>query len=139
MRNRAVACAVVSLSCLVATGCGGGDDPGVAERAAAAAVRGVDRARKDRTVNRLEQIRLALDRYAIDHDGTLPAGGSLEAAAAALVPTYTPRLDVTDAWGATLTYSSDGRSYTVASPGEDGRTGSDDDVVLRDGAITGGS
>ncbi len=139
MRPRVIAAAAASVLCLAAPGCGSGGKPSVAQQAAAAAVRGVDRAKNERTVNRLEQVRLALDRYAIDHGGEFPMAGSLQDAAGSLVPLYAPRLDVEDSWGHELSYTSDGRSYTVASPGDDGRAGTDDDIVLHDGAITGGS
>ena len=49
-----------------------------------------------------------------------------------------PLLESEDAWGNTMTYSSDGRSYSVVSSGPDGESGSADDIALRDGAIAGG-
>lgn len=119
------------------TGCDAGKEPSVAEEAAAAAVRGVDRARSERTMNRLETLRTALDRFSIDH-GSYPAASSLSQITAELVPVYVPRIDIQDAWGHSMTYSSDGSTYTVISPGGDGRAGTADDVVLSDGVITGG-
>jgi len=139
MRIPAIAAAAACGIILVSPGCGGGGKPSVAQQAADAAVRGVDRAKNERTHNRLEQLRLALDRYAIDHDGRFPATGSLEEATGELVPLYAPRLDLEDSWGHVMTYVSDGSSYTVTSPGDDGRAGTDDDLVLHDGAITGGT
>lgn len=105
----------------------------------AAAARGIDRAKKERTLGRLESLRAALTRYAIDHDGTLPEGSSLAAVSGELCPLYLPILEAEDAWGTTMTYSSDGRTYSVVSAGPDMSSGTGDDVTLRDGAITGGS
>ncbi len=113
-------------------------EPTVAEEAAAAAARGVDRAHRERTLNRLEQIRTALARYAIDHDGVFPEGSSLPGISGELSPTYTPLLESEDAWGNTMTYASDGRTYSVVSAGPDGESGTGDDLSLRDGAIAGG-
>jgi len=117
--------------------CGRGNEPSVAEEAAAAAVRGVDRARHERTLNRLEQFRTALARYAIDHEGSLPEGSSLAGITTQLSPRYLPLMEPQDAWGGVMSYSSDGRTYAIVSAGPDGRMGSGDDVTLRDGAIAG--
>ncbi|HET9480156.1 MAG TPA: type II secretion system protein GspG [Candidatus Polarisedimenticolia bacterium] len=123
----------------VAGGCGRGSEPTVAEDAAAAAARGLDRARNERTLNRLEQLRTALARYAIDHDGSFPEGSSLGSVSAELAPRYLPILEAEDAWGNTMTYASDGRTYSVVSAGPDGVSGSEDDIALRDGAVAGGT
>lgn len=130
--------ALILLSSLSITACDRGREPTTAEEAVAAAGRGLDRATKERTLNRLEQLRVALTRYALDHDGSAPEGSSLAAVSAELSPRYLPRLEAEDAWGATMTYSSNGRSYSVVSAGPDGATGTEDDLALRDGAITGG-
>ena len=110
-----------------------------AEQAAAAAVGGLDRARRERTVDRLEQLRTALVRYALDHDGLVPEGSSLAGVSAELSPQYLPLLQAEDAWGNTMSYASDGRSYSVVSAGPDGETGTPDDISLRDGAVSQGS
>ena len=128
----------IPLSGLFIAACDRGREPTTAEEAAAAAGRGLDKASKERTLNRLEQLRVALTRYAIDHDGSAPEGSSLAAISAELSPRYLPRLDADDAWGATMTYSSNGHSYSVVSAGPDGATGTDDDLSLRDGVISGG-
>ncbi len=117
--------------------CGRGDDPSVAEEAAAAAARGVDQAKQERTLGRLEALRGALERYRIDH-GSYPAGGSLDAIGPALSPLYLPRLESLDAWGNPMSYAATDDSYTVISAGDDGRAGTPDDLVMRDGAISGG-
>lgn len=136
----AVRSLVLSLALVSAlhAGCGSGREPSTAEEAAAAAGRGLDKAAKERTLNRLEQLRTALSQYAIDHDGSAPEGSSLAAISAELAPRYLPRLEADDAWGATMTYSSNGRSYSIVSAGPDGASGTDDDLSLRDNTIHGG-
>ncbi|MGH9869235.1 MAG: type II secretion system protein GspG [Candidatus Polarisedimenticolia bacterium] len=136
---RRVLVLVLSLIALSpALGCRSGE-PSSAEQAAAAAVGGLDRARRERTMDRLEQLRTALSRYAIDHDGTVPEGSSLAGVSAELSPHYLPLLQAEDAWGNTMSYASDGRSYSVVSAGPDGETGTPDDIALRDGAVSQGS
>jgi len=129
---------VILLPAFFTAACDRGREPTTAEEAAAAAGRGLDRATRERTLNRLEQLRVALTRYALDHDGSAPEGSSLAAISAELSPRYIPRLEADDAWGATMTYSSNGRSYSIVSAGPDGATGTEDDLSLRDGAIAGG-
>ena len=142
LRGRSISTALsfsfIVLSSLSATACDRGREPTTAEEAAAAAGRGLERATKERTLNRLEQLRVVLTRYALDHDGSAPEGSSLAAISAELSPQYIPRLDADDAWGATMTYSSNGRSYSIVSAGPDGALGTEDDLSLRDGTITGG-
>jgi hypothetical protein len=115
------------------------NEPSTAERAVAAAGAGLGKAMRERTVDRLEQLRTALTRYAIDHDGSVPQGSSLADISAELSPRYLPLLQAEDAWGATMTYASDGRSYSIVSAGPDGETGTPDDIALRDGAMSAGS
>lgn len=124
------------LAAALTSGCDRGSGPTVAEEAAAAAARGVDRARRERTLNRLESLRTALSRYAIDHDGAYPEGSSLAGISGELAPRYLPLLEAEDAWGTTMTYASDGRNYSVVSAGADGLSGSEDDITLRDGAVS---
>lgn len=133
--HRLVAIAMLA-GLLAASACDRGGEPSVAEEAVAAAARGIDRASSERTLNRLEQLRLALDRYNLDHGG-YPTGGSLGAIAGDL-SVYLGTLQDTDAWGNMMSYRSDGRSYTIVSSGQDGSVGTGDDIVLSDGSITGG-
>jgi hypothetical protein len=128
---------IMMTAALTLAACDRGREPSVAEEAVAAAARGIDRASSERTLNRLEQLRLALDRYAADNSG-YPAGSSLAAIAGDLSP-YLKPLQETDAWGNVMSYSSDGRSYTVVSGGPDGRAGTEDDYVLNDGSISPGA
>lgn len=134
---RASLAIVILAATLSAPACDRGGEPSVAEEAVAAAARGIDRASSERTLNLLEQLRLALDSYALDHGG-YPAGGSLGAIAGEL-SVYLKPLRETDAWGNVMSYASDGRSYTIVSAGPDGGAGTGDDIVLRDGAVTSGA
>jgi len=126
------------LTCLLLPSCGGRDEPSAPEQAVEAAVEGLDRARNERTLGRLETLRTALERYSVDNGGTYPEGSSLAGISASLSPAYLPLLQAEDAWGNTMTYASDGRGYSIVSAGADGVIGNGDDIALRDGAITGG-
>jgi hypothetical protein len=123
---------------LPSAACDRGKEPSTAEKAVAAAARGLDRARKERTLNRLENLRNALTRYGIDHDGAVPEGSSLAAIDGELSPRYLPMLEAQDAWGTTMTCSSDGRAYSIVSAGPDTVFGTADDIVLSDGSIKDG-
>lgn len=140
-RNGFLAGLTVAMMALVGLhGCGWGEDKkSSAEEVVEAAAERLDRARGERTLNRLEQLRLAMSRYAIDHDGSFPEGSSLAGISGELAPRYMPLLEAEDAWGNTMTYASDGRGYSIVSIGPDGVSGTDDDIALRDGAVTGGS
>ena len=137
-RDSRILPALLLALCLSPAACDRGKEPSTAEEAAAAAARGLDRARKERTLNRLENLRTALTRYAIDHEGSLPEGSSLAAISGELSPLYLPILEADDAWGTTMTYSSDGRTYSIVSAGPDMASGTEDDITLRDGSVSGG-
>jgi hypothetical protein len=140
---RAIAGALGILSILVtgtlSTGCNRGREPSTGDKVAAAAANRLDRARKERTLGKLEALRTVLTRYAIDHDGALPEGSSLAGVSAELAPRYMPLLESEDAWGNIMSYASDGKTYSVVSSGPDGVSGTADDITLRDGAVSGGS
>jgi hypothetical protein len=119
--------------------CGGAPEEGestkgVVEEAADAAVRGIDRAHQERTLGILEGLRLALERQQID-TGSYPVGSSLDGISRELA-LLLPRVETRDAWRNTMTYSSDGSTYTIISAGEDGAFGTEDDITLHDGAFT---
>lgn len=135
---RSLSGVILALMTLSSIGCGRGEEPSTVEKAAAAAVRGVHQGQLDSTWGRLDRWRLVLERYSIDH-GEFPAGDSLAGIDDMLVPTYTPRTETRDAWGHTMTYISDGNSYTIVSVGADGAAGTSDDITLEDGTVTGGS
>lgn len=128
---------ILVLSLPLALACGGGEEKGekgVVEQAADAAVRGIDRARQERTLGTLEGLRLALERQQID-TGSYPAGSSLSGISGQLA-LLLPRVETRDAWGNTMTYSSDGTTYRIVSAGEDGAFGTEDDITLHDGAFS---
>jgi hypothetical protein len=132
-----IRCGAFLLLTLSLVSCGG-KDRSTAEQAASTAVRGLERARRERSLERLEQLRTALTRYAIDHDGAVPEGSSLAGVSAELSPRYLPLVPAEDGWGQTMSYASDGRTYSVVSAGPDGETGTPDDLALRDGAVSEG-
>jgi hypothetical protein len=77
----------------------------------------------------------ALSAYSVDHGG-YPRGATLQDATGALVPAFLPSAVAIDAWNNPLSYVSDGRSYTLTSPGADGTIGSADDLVMVEGRFT---
>jgi len=137
--RRAMALSLVTLTFLLQVGCDRGKEPSASESFAVAAATKLDRARRERTLGRLEALRTALTRYAIDHDGAAPEGSSLAGVSGELSPRYLPIVEAEDAWGNTMSYASDGRAYSVVSAGPDGVSGTPDDLTLRDGAVTGGT
>jgi hypothetical protein len=98
-------------------------------------LRAVDQGRVTATRGTMETIGRALSAYAIDRGG-YPAGGGIRDLLTALSPGYLPAPQAVDAWGNELHYRSDTRGYTLISPGEDGRIGTEDDLVLADGRFT---
>jgi|SRR5437867_4059693 len=105
------------------------------ERAAQDVLHAIDQGKLVGTRGSMESVGKALTTYAMDRGG-YPQGASIQEASAVLVPTFLPSPVTVDAWGNTLIYSSDGRSFTLTSPGGDGRVGGDDDLVMTDGRFT---
>jgi len=105
------------------------------EQAAQDVLHAIDQGKVIGTRGTMETIGKALTTYAMDHGG-YPQGSSIQEATAALVPAFLPSAATVDAWGNTLVYQSDTRSFTLTSPGADGRTGSADDMVMTDGRFT---
>jgi len=83
----------------------------------------------------MENFGKALTSYSMDRGG-YPQGQSIQDADSALVPAFLPSAVTTDAWGNTMSYTSDSRSFTLTSPGADGRLGNADDMVMTDGRFT---
>src|SRR5512143_3460134 len=129
---RAIAGALGILSLLVtgslSTGCNRSKEPSTGDKVAAAAASRIDRARKERTLGKLEALRTVLTRYAIDHEGAMPEGSSLAGISAELAPRYMPMLEAEDGWGNIMSYASDGKSYSIVSSGADGVSGTADDI-----------
>jgi type II secretion system (T2SS) protein G len=115
---------------LLATACGR-----AGEQAARDVLHAIDQGKLIGTRGTMENIGKALTTYAMDHGG-YPQGSSIQEATAALVPAFLPSASTVDAWGNTLGYRSDTRSFTLTSPGADGQTGDADDLVMTDGRFT---
>jgi hypothetical protein len=124
----ALAAALVGLVLSAACGRGG-------EQAAHDVLHALDQGKVIGTRGSMENIGKALTSYSMDHGG-YPQGASIQDATAALVPAFLPSPVTVDAWGNTLAYQSDARSFTLTSPGADGRVGTADDMVMTDGRIT---
>src|SRR5262245_41534458 len=105
------------------------------EQAAHDVVHAIDQGKVIGTRGTMENIGKALTAYATDHGG-YPQGSSIQDVTASLVPSFLPSAVTVDAWGNTFDYRSDARSFTLTSPGADGRTGSADDLVMTDGRFT---
>ncbi len=105
------------------------------EQAAHDVLHAIDQGKLIGTRGTMENIGKALTTYAMDR-GVYPQGTSIQEATAALVPAFLPSAVTIDAWGNTLVYQSDTRSFTLTSPGADGRIGSADDMVMTDGRFT---
>lgn len=121
---------LILIAALPAAGCGrAGED------ASREVLHAIDQGKIVGTKGTMETLARALSAYAVDKGG-YPQGGSIDQAAAALVPAFLPGAVTTDAWGNTLGYRSDTRSFTLTSPGADGRAGSADDLVMTDGRFT---
>jgi type II secretory pathway pseudopilin PulG len=105
------------------------------EQAAQDVVHAIDQGKVIGTRGTMENIGKALTAYAMDRGG-YPQGNSIQDATASLVPSFLPSAVTVDAWGNTFDYRSDARSFTLTSPGADGRTGSADDLVMTDARFT---
>jgi hypothetical protein len=105
------------------------------EHAAHDVLHALDQGKVIGTRGTMENLGKALTTYEMDRGG-YPQGSSIQEATVALVPAFLPSPVTVDAWGNTLIYQSDTKSYTLTSPGGDGRVGSADDMVLTDGHFT---
>jgi hypothetical protein len=105
------------------------------EQAAHQVLHAIDQGKLIGTRGTMENIGKALTTYSMDHGG-YPQGASIQEATVALVPAFLPSAITVDSWGNTLLYQSDTRSFTLTSPGADGRVGGADDLVMTDGRFT---
>ena len=125
-----VALLVALTAALIPSACGK-----TGEQAAHQVLHAIDQGKLIGTRGTMENIGKALTTYSMDKGG-YPQGSSIQEATAALVPAFLPSPVTVDAWGNTLAYQSDTRSFTLTSPGADGRIGSADDMVMSDGRFT---
>ncbi len=122
--------AVILAALLLAAACGK-----AGEQASRDVLHAIDQGKLIGTRGTMENVAKALAAYAMDR-GSYPGGSSIQETTAALVPAFLPSATTVDAWGNTLVYESDTRSFTLTSPGADGRAGSADDLVMTDGRFT---
>lgn len=115
---------------VILAACGGAGD-----QAAHQVLHAIDQGKVIGTRGTMENVGKALASYALDHGG-YPAGHSIEDASRALVPAFLPSPVTVDAWGQTFAYDSNGGSFTLTSPGADGKVGTADDTILSDGRFT---
>ena len=129
-RASPVALLVALTAALIPSACGK-----TGEQAAHQVLHAIDQGKLIGTRGTMENIGKALTTYSMDRGG-YPPGTSIQEATAALVPAFLPSPVTVDAWGNTLAYQSDTKSFTLTSPGADGRIGSADDMVMSDGRFT---
>jgi len=121
---------LILVAFLSAAGCGR-----VGENAAHEVLHAIDQGKITGTKGNMETLARAIEASALDRGG-YPQGSSIDQAISVLVPTYLRGAVTMDAWGNTFLYQSDGRSFTLTSPGADGSAGSADDVVMTDSHFT---
>jgi len=128
--NRIRPVAFAALTVAMALGCGNPQD-----EYAHQVLRALDQGKVTGTRGTMQTFATALSAYSVDRGG-YPAAGSVQEAVAALSPAFLRAPMTVDAWGGALDYRSNGQSYTLTSPGQDGRLGTDDDIVMVDGRFT---
>lgn len=121
---------VLATALLVSPACGRSG-----EKAAQDVLHAIDQGKILGTRGTMENIAKALTTYSMDRGG-YPRGNAVQEMTAALVPAFLPSAAPVDAWGNEFVYRSDGGSYTLTSPGADGRVGDADDMVMTDGQFT---
>ncbi len=105
------------------------------EQTARQVLRSIDQGKITGTKGTMETFSTALRSYSVDHGG-YPKTSSMQEATAALVPAALVAPVGPDAWGNPFSYSSDGASFTLTAPGQDGVLGTPDDVIMVDGRFT---
>lgn len=129
----------VSLVLLLAVaGCGGeggGEEPADGEGAYTRTLsRTFQGGHADRTRGDMQAIGAALGQRLPDAGG-YPVVQDIDGLAAALEPAYIRTVPRADAWGRPFRYTSGGSGFTLASDGQDGKPGTEDDIVLTDGGF----
>jgi hypothetical protein len=114
---------------LAAAGCGRAGEDYSRE-----VLRALDQGKVTGTRATMETLGRALTACSLDRGGY--PQGTMREAAAALTPAYLAAPATVDAWGNQVLYRSDSRSFTLTSPGADGRAGTADDIVMVDGRFT---
>jgi hypothetical protein len=94
----------------------------------------LDQGKVTGTRSTMETLGRALAACALDRGGY--PQGTMRDAASALAPAFLAAPALVDAWGNAFLYRSDSRTFTLTSPGADGRAGTADDIVMVDGRFT---
>jgi hypothetical protein len=91
-----------------------------------------------RTTADMRAIATALEAFRRDH-GSYVQAATGRVLMDNLAPRYLDRLIRLDAWSHEFEYEGGGSGYKLASPGPDGRLGTDDDIVYQNGKQTRGA
>jgi len=118
---------VAILLAVILAGCG---DAG--EKAAGQMIEALERGKITGTRGTMETIAQALRAYSVDHSG-YPEVQTIDAVMAELVPAQLRAAVTLDAWGRPLSYRGEEDSFTLSSSGQDGTSGTSDDIVMIDG------
>ncbi|MGD8374583.1 MAG: type II secretion system protein GspG [Acidobacteriota bacterium] len=123
---------------LVTTGCGGEQGGEGEADAEGSYTRTLSRTFQggyaDRTRGDMQAIGAALAQRLPDAGG-YPDAQDVDGLAAVLEPAYIRTMPRADAWGRRFRYTSGGSGFTLASDGQDGKSGTADDIVLTDGGF----
>ncbi|HET6278384.1 MAG TPA: type II secretion system protein GspG [Candidatus Polarisedimenticolia bacterium] len=122
-----VTAGIAMVLALAVSGCG---DAG--EQAAGQMIDALDRGKVTGTRGTMETIAQGLRAYSVDHSG-YPEVQTIEALMAELVPAHLRAPVTSDAWGRPFSYQGGSDGFTLASSGQDGSSGTGDDVVMIDG------
>ena len=93
-----------------------------------------DKAKETGTAGDMRAIGQALTSYHQDPGGC-PTAGAIDDLPRQLSPDYLRMGGTTDRWGNPLTYSATPAGYRLVSRGDDGREGTEDDLVLENGRL----
>lgn len=117
------------LGLILAGGCG------TEKEYASGLVGGYDQAKATGTAADMQAIGRALAAYQLDN-GDYPSAAGIDALCGQLSPDYMRLGSTADKWGNQFSYSVRGAGYRLVSKGDDGREGTEDDLVLEDGRLT---
>jgi hypothetical protein len=93
-----------------------------------------DKAKETGTAGDMRAIGQALTSYQLDN-GEFPSAGGIDTLLGQLSPDYLRMGASTDKWGNPLIYSATPGGYRLVSKGDDGREGTEDDIVLENGQL----
>jgi len=108
---------------------------GTEKEYAAGLVGGYDKAKATGTAADMKAIGSALAAYQLDYDD-YPMASGIDALVQELSPDYIRIASARDKWGQPFVYSASTAGYRLVSKGDDGREGTEDDLVLENGRLT---